>query len=402
MPTPIPAGEKSAFIAIVAVRNPQEAVRLQTLLNNYEDVPMVIGRQQDDFAANNLYLTAAMNTLNNASLQSVGVYFARNLNVQPSPPAVMLVNVIATGGVDINTSPPGFAILGTSNINEVELGPTVRIPGLYIGPGSVVDVLDGTQTVGVSVNNLYLPFMRSNPSALNMARFGTIIGNIEVAEGSYFGGYLDDDPESACNIPVTDLIATEATQNGLFLSWTPPAPTSPPVVFINTYYKKSNSSVWIPADESVGEFVGNTGFVFRELEPDTFYDFKVVVVCGNGGTATAMITTQTVCCGAGTILPVYKYCQITFLITSVADSPPGGQVLCNGEVINLHYPPGTTITVPYLATVNCAVVSDMVIDNAIFQGMPFNRGTGTWDASGTSVQGFNEGSVVTVGMSLPA
>ena len=399
MPTLIPNIEKQAFIAIVAVRNPNEALRLQSVLNYYEDVPIAIGRQQEDFAYNNGYLTAAMNTLNNINLQAAGVYYQQQLSAPLSTPPVMWINSNTNAGIVIASSPPGFAVLGSSNINKITLDPYVVIPGLYIGPGSIVDVLDGTAT-GSIVNYLILPFARSTPATLNTAKFGTTIGSVQVADGSYFGGYQDDDANSLC-FPVTNMQATEITKNGVLVSWTPPVSSSPPILFIETSYRKTGSKVWIPVDETIGDYQGLSGFAFRCLEPDTWYDIQATVQCGNGGYSFNQITIQTTCCGAGTNMSLYKVCNITMMI-GVAPSPPPVQTLCNGVSIPLWYPPGSTITIPYLATVNCNIVQQMIIDNYNYQLMPFNAATGTWDASTTPVLEFITGNVVTVGVALPA
>ena len=399
MPTLIPIGEKDAFIAIVAVRNPNEAIRLQSVLNYYEDVPTTIGRQQEDFANNNGYLTAVMSTLDNVNLQAAGVYYSQTLNTPPSPPPAMWINSSTNYGITIPSSPPGFAVLGNSSIDKITLSPYVIIPGLYIGPGSTVDILDGTAT-GSHVNYLYLPFARSTPSSLNSARVGTRIGAVEVAEGSYFGGYTANDPEAIC-VPVTDMQATEITKNGVLVTWTPPVSASPPILFIETFYRKTGSKVWLPASEEIGDYQGMSGFAFHQLEPDTWYDIQAVVQCGNGGYSSNQITIQTTCCGAGSRMSLYKNCPITMLI-GTAPSPPPVQTLCNGVSIDLWYPPGPTITIPYLATVNCAILQPFVIDNYNYQLMPFNPATGTWDASTTPVRSFIEGNVVTVNVSIPA
>ena len=101
MPTLIPNIEKQAFIAIVAVRNPNEALRLQSVLNYYEDVPIAIGRQQEDFAYNNGYLTAAMNTLDNTNLLAAGIYYKQQLLAPLSTPPVMWINSSTNTGIVI-------------------------------------------------------------------------------------------------------------------------------------------------------------------------------------------------------------------------------------------------------------------------------------------------------------
>lgn len=396
MPTTIPSGEKNAFIAIVNAVNPQEALRLATVMVFYEGIPEVIGRQQDAYAANLAYLTECMNTLNNTALLTAGVYYSQTTNT-PAVNPLIWINSTALGNISITVNTPGLAIYGKSSVNAIVLAASVQLQHLYIAPGSTVDKLDSTAT-GAAVNNVYIDFARSTPGSLNVVRFGSTVGNIQVTPGGYYGGVEAVDPANVCNNPVTGMNAMEPTKNSVLIQWTPPASG---FTTIDVFFRKSNSKPWILATQEDGDFVDYTGFVFRNLETDTFYDFRASVVCNNGGISDMVITTQTVCCGANTQLGLYKFCQIVMLILA-SPNPANMQVLSNGVSIPKEYPVGTTITVPYLASVNSRIVSDMVIDNLPFQLMPYNSGTGTWDASGTSVLGFNDGSTVTVGMAIPA
>ena len=132
-----------------------------------------------------------------------------------------------------------------------------------------------------------------------MVTYGSNIGQVVVAEGSYYGGILAYDPANPCYAAVTNLKVTDITYNSVLLSWTLPVsspPGSQPFLFINIFWRETNSSVWIPVTTSDGEYVGETGFVFRNLDKDTLYDFMVQTVCPNGGLAESLIAAQTVCC----------------------------------------------------------------------------------------------------------
>lgn len=393
MPTPIPSGEKTAFIAIVNAVDPQEALRLATVLVNYEDVPTAIGRQQDEYAANNQYLTECLNTLNQGALIAAGTIFNQTTSAPTTNPALW-VNSQTTGGINITTTDPGFGILGNSNINKITLSASVILKNLYIGPGSTVDALDGSAT-GAITNTIYLPYLKSTPSALNIVRFGSTVGSVQVDKGSYYGGIESYDPNLPCALPVTGISATEVTQNGVLISWTPPGSG---YIFITTFYRLTNSKPWILADEMAGEFVGNTGFIFRNLEADTYYDFQVSVMCNNGGINSQTITTQTTCCGGGD-LTIYKQCGITVLIVATPD-PSDVLYLCNGTPIPRQYPAGTTLTIPYLAGKNQLI--PFIVDNANLNDVPFNPVLGEFNAAASTLTKFVIGNVVQMNFSLPA
>jgi hypothetical protein len=407
MATPVDPSEKANFIALVNVINPQEAIRLEEVFVNYEDLPTVIGRQLPTYASNNQYLKECMDVLNSAYFNAAGVYYNGAFAVPVTDP-LLWINTTTTAGITFTADSDGFAILGSSDINLITLDAGVALANLYIGPGSSVDMLDSSNTetspptsppVGTIVNEIWLPYLKSTPSTLKAVKFGSQIGQVNLSEGSYYGGLQDVDPELTCAIPVTAMQATEITFDSILVSWTTPANG---YLFIVPFYKKTNSKTWIKCTDSDGDFVDDTGFIFRHLEKDTYYDFKAELTCVNGGRAVTEITTQTVCCGAGTSLQIYKTCAITIRITDNTDSFPVSQTLCNGAVIDLYYPTGTTITIPYLATVNCAVQQPFVIDNSNYQLMPFDASTGTWDASGTTIGSFIEGNVITVNVGLPA
>lgn len=417
MPQLIPGNEVTAYLAIINAApypgGPSEVQRIteSNLLVYYSDVATVIYRQVELFQANNAYLIAAITCFNDTQLQAVGIFVNK---VQTSPPVndpIMIINsnydnVILNPNVSSPPMEKTLSIFGTSKIGLISLAAGTVVDELRIGPGAHVDGADSSAGATsppasppnfTAIDTLWMPFARSKPSKLNYITLGSRINNLVVDEGSYFGG-MKEDPDVPCADAVTGMQATEVTKNGILVSWTPPAQ----YLFINTFYRKTNSMVWILATEVDGDFVNDTGFIFRSLESDTWYDFKASVVCSNGGIAKTEITTKTICCGAGTQLSIYKFCQITALITASPASPPASQVLCNGVTINLQYPPGPTLTIPYLASVNAAIVTDFVLDNIPYQLMPYNAATATWDVSSTPIGTLIDGNVVTVGVSIPA
>lgn len=414
MPTPVPPLVQQAYLNIVAAApypgGPYEVDRITSsnLLAFYEDVASVLYRQIELFEANNAYLVQAISVFDPTLLQSVGIWF--NVTVGSSPPLadpVLIINstcdlVVLNPNVSSPPAEKTLAIWGPSNISLIKLVNGTILDQLWLGPGSTVDSLNAsTGTLSpptyTAVNTIWIRFARSTPSALNSVVYESVIHEVVQDEGSYYGG-VQENPNVTCPDAVTNMQVTEVTNRGLLVSWTPPAS----YLFINTFYKKTNSQVWILAIDVDGDFVDPTGFVFRHLEDDTWYDFRAAVVCTNGGLAYTQITTQTSPSGLGAQLNLYKVCPITMIISNSPDSPPTGQALCNGVAIDLHYPVGSTITIPYLATVNSKVLNPFVINNVPYQNFPYDPSTGTWDASTTPVMSFTNGDVITVNVSLPA
>lgn len=393
MPTPIPSGEKSAVIALVNVVNPVEAMRLATVLVNYEDVLTMIGRQLSTFIQRNNYLIQVMACFTDANLVSVGIYNRKSGNNLTEPNAI--INSNYAGIMTMSSNIGQLVILGNSFVNSVVLSSNVDVQYIYIGPGSTLNIADSSAS-GAIINKIILPFVRSTPSTLNTLKFGSTIGLVQVDAGSYYGGVANDDVTATCPDVVTSVVATENTNNSVLISWALPGS----YLMINIFYKKANSNVWILATDSDGDFDGDTGFVFRTLESDTFYSFRISTVCTNGGIANAEITTQTVCCGSGTVLTQYVDCEITANIKT-SPNPANTQTLRNGTVIPLEYPVGATLTIPYLADPAKYVFKTLVVDEANYQNFPFNVTTGVFNAAGTTLTTFIDGNVVTIRASIP-
>ncbi len=298
--------EKQAFIDIVKAApfpgGPQEALRLEDILVNYTDIVTAVNRQQQLFASNNSYLTQAMSVFSGPSLLQADIWFN---TTQTSPPAqnpVMIINCTLTN-VSITASSPiiqqYLTILGPTVIDYITIDAAATLQEIFIGPGARVKTLDASDYVGsppsyARVNLITLAFDKSTPSYLDMVTYGSSIGSVLVQEGSYYGGVLGADPQSACASAVTGLAVTDITFNSVLLEWTPPAGA---YLFINVFYRETNSSVWVPVTVQDGEYVQESGFVFRSLDKDTLYDFMVRVICLNGGYNDSEISGQTVCCG---------------------------------------------------------------------------------------------------------
>lgn len=295
MPTPIPSGEKTAFINIVKAApypgGPIEADRLNTLLNNYEDIIVAIMRQLTLFASNNQYLTQAIGVFDDPSLQNVLIFNNKTVNnLTTVTDWAMLINCTVDGTLRLTTSFPGYValtILGTTKVANLDIDATLNVQEIYIGPSCTVGFLDGTAS-GVVINTIWLPFIKSSPSNLLAIANGTIVNQIVLDEGSYFGGFRED-TQSSCASPVTNLAYGVITYNSIQLMWTAPAS---PYLFINIYFKQTGTQSWDKADETIGSYAEN-GYTFTKLAANTSFDFKVEVICLNGGHADTLTTVQT-------------------------------------------------------------------------------------------------------------
>lgn len=408
MSTPLQPSEKQNFIALVRTApypgGPDEASRLESILNNYEDVATAIYRQLDLYSVNNAYLKQCILTLNDTNLQAVGIYYNKTVTNPPLFNPVMLVNSTYDDIEFTLTSPPGnyeFGMLGTSRVKKITVDPAVTVNEILIGPGGTVDMLDGAQVsspptsppVSSRVNKIYLPYAKSTPSTLTVVKYGTQIGQVVVDPGSFYGGVQGTNPDLVCSAVVTGIAATELTKRSVYLSWTPPATYT----FINTFFRRKGSNVWILATETDGDFDGDSGFTFRHLEENTYYQFKVSTVCTNGGIADVTVTAQTGCCGSGNTMTLYNDCEINVTIKT---SPDSSQItLCNGVQIDAQYPAIATLTIPYL--IGRQVNRTIILNNLNYQNFPFDVSTGAFNAAPTPLGTFSDDDKVTITALIP-
>lgn len=305
MPTPIPGSEKQAFISLVRAApypgGPIEASRLETILNNYEDIPTAIGRQQRLFAGNNAYLRACMDVFPQIELTNVGIWYEfTQLSPYITDPLIIINSTLDLVELT-NASPPYYkalVIMGNSTIKEVLCDNGITLNEMWVMGGSTVEVLnaaDSSPAIITLVDQLWITTDRDAIAQVNSAAYQSVINNVYVEVGSYFGG-IKEDPEATCADVVTNLQATEITHSSLLLSWDVPAQ----YLFVFVKFKRSNTPTWREAELADGIFTPDTKFLFTNLEKDTYYDFRVTTVCQDGKTANADLTVQTYCCGSPT------------------------------------------------------------------------------------------------------
>lgn len=289
MPTTIISGEKTAFINIVSTQNQVEAIWLTTNLVNYEDIPNAINRQTDFFTYPN-YLNTALAVFTDASLVAVGIFNNKTLNNQNNTTSIsgnqlVFNNTSVSGTLNWNTTNTNLLIAGTSNINLITI--TSTCSNLIIGPLSLVSVIDSTNISGLIII-LHILDARNEGGILTQLVIGSKITNFLVDVGATFGGYGISDSIGTCNIPATGLAASNVGNTFMTISWTNPSGW----LFNYLSYKITNTNTWIAASISIGNFLGDTGFLFNQLQPNTSYDFQVIEKCINGVLATPALLTQ--------------------------------------------------------------------------------------------------------------
>lgn len=289
MPTAIPQPEIDAFIDIVKFKSAYEAERLPSILVNYEDIPTAIYRQLDEFSTNAPYLAACMDVFTDADLQAAGIYNEKSAITPASP-----VLIIASTDVDIQvaTDTNSLYILGASQVNEITFVAGKALNTLYVGAGAEVGLIDVTAASSF-IYRLYADFKKNVGAIVKRVLINSNILFTYIAPGAIYGG-VGYDNTAACANPISTLAFTNITGDSIQLGWVAPAS---PYISIDISFKRSDSAIWAPATTLNGDFVGNTGFIFRKLDGDTNYDFSITVTCPNGGISVAVTGSEkTECC----------------------------------------------------------------------------------------------------------
>ena len=293
-PTPIPDDQKAAFIALVSVAprpgGPQEADRLEDILNNFEDISTAIGRQLSLFSSNNAYLSECMAVFapNDSDLQAVGIYVNKS-DVGDVDNPVLVINS-AAGLITMDDADIPGAGLINSSADEINVR-GIALPYLYV-ESSQVNVL-AANGQGSSIGWLTMPFYKK-VAAINSVADGSVIDNTRIDPRNTFGGNQTVDPTQDCAKPVTALTTSNLTHNSITINWT--LPDGGGYLFLNVYFKVTGTPAWVPIDDTTGSFIDDTGYLFNNLAPDTMYDFRVSVTCNNGGVAPTDVSDQTTCC----------------------------------------------------------------------------------------------------------
>ena len=289
MPTPIIAGEKTAFIALVNVVSATEAAWITTNTINYEDIPTAIDRQ-DAFLAIPNYLDTCMAVFTNASLVAAKIYNGKTDAGGYTNP-IMLNNTTQSAGIVISTSftTSKLRILGTSVVNEIKTsGANNGLNTLTIGPGAIVSKVETLLDVTDQISIINIRCLRETGGTLSTITQGSKIGNINKDYCATFGGFgVTISTGSPCALPVTNLITSAISNSSIGISWVNTAGW-----FLNTIYiRRTGTTTWTQAFDSLqdpvpalggGLYYSNDAFTFINLLPSTQYDIQVITTCTSG------------------------------------------------------------------------------------------------------------------------
>lgn len=202
---------------------------------------------------------------------------------------------------------PEFVVAGDAVVDNILVKGNGYVGVLSVQAGAQVKVIstDTVTDVNSYIDVLRIVGCNGIGSTVNAAEAGSKIMNLDVSELSYFGGYNCLDPTDVCADDVSALIFSNVGENSLTLKWTDAASSIRTAV----YFRTSNAPIWLkPNDTQASSVTGNyidngPGYVFRGLEPSTYYDFKVYNVCPNGVFSAGVVATKStggsVSCGGG-------------------------------------------------------------------------------------------------------
>jgi hypothetical protein len=298
----IPQNEKNAFLSVVKASPNGLALAdvLNTTMNYYSDIPGAIVAQLRLYAENNSYLLQAITCFNDNQMLSVGIYVNKNSSAIYNPLFVINSTI---GTVFITENSPvtylALGVFGPTTIQVLSLTPGATLNELIMGPGTTIEQLNGSAVSSPAsspniVNQISLWYGKPGPSAINSITYGSVVNFVNVEQGSYYAG-VSENPDVTCTATVTNLQATNATLNSIYLSWTLPNVASPwqPYLFVNVYFRLSNTFPWTLATTANGQFMGDVGFLFTGLDIDTFYQFNVCCTCPNGGVVCVSVSAKT-------------------------------------------------------------------------------------------------------------
>ena len=294
MATAIPSGQVTAFINIIKAYNPTDINYVNWLSTNlvyFSDIPTALFYYiPDDITWNIPLLTQLMAcfSANDSDLQAAGIYVSKNTSF--TNPVLLINSNDEGGGISITSSQTSLGILGNCTITgNLTISSSVTLGYLYVGSTVKMNILDSSAS-NANIGQLWIRYLQGLGGYVSGAIVGSSISNAIVDTGAYYGGILNDSPLNTCSASVTGLTCSAypanfpvITHNTIPLYWTG---TTGTYIKLVIQYKKSSSTIWLTADDTVGNYVSPTCFMFTTLDHDTYYDFQVISVCTNGGYGT--------------------------------------------------------------------------------------------------------------------
>lgn len=252
-------------------------------LNSYDDIIPSFLAFLPKFECFPDYTYSLFECFEDSALTARGIYYDKTETTLTDP--TLIIKTTATDitlNISTGSGTGEFVIFGNSIVNSVTVDGGGTLVCLSVSAGANLKYL--TTTAGSTISLMRVSGCRTFLSRVDIANSTSIIDNIFVFGGGYFGGYNCADPTSNCASDISVLISEKITQNSITLKWTPAEDT----LYTIVYYKLNNTGPWLMGsvnndDGITGSYtVDSLGYIFRGLQMDTYYDFKVVNVCTNG------------------------------------------------------------------------------------------------------------------------
>lgn len=290
------ADDKAAVLSLLDKHSCFDVDIIDTDFTAYSDIPSLIFQYASILGCDRIFLEALADVIDSASLDSVKVYYGKSTTDVTNPECI--INSTYSGDVLIQkvsteTLRPVIAIFGSTINNIIIDGASFEVGLLIIAGGTTVKSISTIN--GARLNVLMINGCNKYPTEVKMIVSGSAIDDIRQINGGGFGEFESADVSGTCGEDVVSLATTLITHDSLKVVWEDAAET----IGVTVLFKKSNTSDWLSADVNKLGVTGNmvdsgNGFVFRGLEPNTYYDFKVYNICENGiRSAGVVVTTKT-------------------------------------------------------------------------------------------------------------
>lgn len=276
--------EKNACLDLVKAFNCDRVQWIDVNLNSYDDVLPVFLANLPKLECYPEYMYSLVACFDITELNTRGIYY-NDPALGAVGDAKLIVKCVATTvtvTVASGSVLPEFVVAGASTVDEVIVTGGGSVGALSVSTGAILKYLNTAASSWIEV--VRISGCKSFISKLNTIDGGASVNRLYPFGGGYFGGYNCFAPTGTCADDVTTLAVANVTSNSLTLTWVDPVNTINSLI----YYRLNNSATWllgtaVNGDGVIGQYaVDNVGFVFRGLQPDTYYDFKVVNICSNG------------------------------------------------------------------------------------------------------------------------
>jgi hypothetical protein len=263
-------------------------------LNAYADIIPVFLTHVTKLQCFPDYTYSLFDCFDGTALLAEGIYYNSTETTLTDPALIVKttatdITITISSGSIIND----FVIFGASTVDSVIIDGGGTLNCLSVTAGAVLKLLSTMDDSRIRL--VRVTGCRTFISKLDAADSSSIIDSFYVFGGGTFGGYRCISLGTPCTDEVISLDTDKITSNSITLTWDNAASTINTIV----YYRINNGFTWYIAganpngDGVSGSYTGDAvGFIFRGLQADTYYDFRVVNVCSNGNTSPGTIKTE--------------------------------------------------------------------------------------------------------------